>query len=458
MSLKSKVDITGGPIAKSIIAFAIPIILGALIQTAFTAADLMVVGNMGSENDIGSVGAVSSIVNLLVNSFIGLGAGVNAVLARCIGQRNEARSSRITSTAIIFSFVFGILLTVSFLIFSKPLLAVTKCPEECFDGAVRYMQIYAVGIPAVMVYNFAAAIIRTTGETQKPFLYLVIAGITNVVLNVLLCLVLEEKVAAVAVATTSSQIVSAVLCMRYLMKQNGGCSFSFKKLSFSFSELFAIFKVGLPCAFNSALFSLSNVQMHAAINSYGAAATAGNAAATNVEQFTGAFSTGFNSAAVPFVGQNVGAGNKDRVKKSIGFCILVSASIAIVAGNLLYLLGEPILTLFGADSPDAITAGLSRMKHILLFYVIAAIMNIYASALQAFGYSFLTMMNSIVTVFVFRMIWLEFIYPPLEAIEHTIDNVYLCYTVSWSLTFLAHLVAFLIVFLRYMKTGKVKRL
>ena len=128
MSLKSKVDITGGPIARSIIAFAIPIILGALIQTAFTAADLMVVGNMGSENDIGSVGAVSSIVNLLVNSFIGLGAGVNAVLARCIGQRNDARSSRVTSTAIIFSFVFGILLTVSFMIFSKPLLAVTKCP------------------------------------------------------------------------------------------------------------------------------------------------------------------------------------------------------------------------------------------------------------------------------------------------------------------------------------------
>ncbi len=458
MSLKNKVDITSGPIARSIITFVIPITLGALIQVAFTAADLMVVGNMGSENDVGSVGAVSSIVNLLVNSFIGLGAGVNAVLARCIGQKNDVRSARVISTSIVFSFVFGVLLTVLFLIASEPLLAVTKCPQECFDGAVRYMQIYAVGIPAVMVYNFAAAIIRTSGETQKPFLYLVIAGVANVALNVVLCLILTEKVAAVAVATTASQIISAVLCMRYLMKQKGGCSFSLKSLSFSFSELLAIFKVGIPCAFNSALFSLSNVQMHATINSYGAAATAGNAAATNVEQFAGAFYTGFSSAAVPFVGQNIGAGNKDRVKKSIGFCILVSALIAVVAGNLLYLLGEPILTLFGADSPDAITAGMSRMKHVLLFCVIAAIMNIFASALQAFGYSFLTMMNSIVTVFVFRMVWLEFVYPPLEAIEHTIDNVYLCYTVSWSLTFVAHFVALMIVFLRYMKTGKVKKL
>lgn len=455
---KSKIDITGGPLTRSIISFAVPIILGALVQVAFTAADLMIVGNMGSENDVGSVGAVTSIVSLLVSSFIGLAAGVNAVLARCIGQKDMARSQRVISTAVIFSFTFGIILTVSFLVFSEPLLEVTKCPEECIEGAVLYMKIYAVGIPAIMVYNFASAIIRTSGETQKPFLYLVISGVTNVVLNVVLCLVLPAKVAAVAAATTASQIISAVLSMNYLMKQSGACSFSLNRLSFSFSELWAIFRVGLPCAFNSALFSLSNVQMHAAINSYGAAATAGNAAATNVEQFVGAFSTGFNSAAVPFVGQNVGAGDRGRVKKTIGFCIIASALIALVISNAIYIFGEPVLALFGSDSPGAIEAGMSRMKHILLFYIIAAVMNIFSSALQAFGYSFATMINSIFTVFVFRIIWLEFIYPPLEAIEHTIDNVYLCYTFSWSLTFIAHLAVFLYVFLRYMKTGRVKSL
>lgn len=455
---RGRVDITGGPIARSVISFVIPLILGALIQVAFTAADLMVVGNMGSENDVGSVGAVTSIVSLLVSSFIGLASGVNAVLARCLGQGSEARAKRVINTALIFSFAFGILLTVSFLIFSKPLLAVTNCPEECFDGAVLYMQVYAVGIPAVMVYNFAAAIIRTSGETEKPFMYLVISGVANVILNVILCLLLPAKVVAVAAATAVSQIISAVLCVRYLMKQTGACSFSLRCLSFSFRELVAIFRVGLPCAFNSALFSLSNVQMHAAINSYGAAATAGNAAASNIENFVGAFSTGFNGATVPFVGQNVGAGNRERVKRSIGFCILSSASLAFMISIPLYLLGEPLLSLFGADSAGAIEAGMSRMRHILLFYTMAAIMNIFSSALQAFGYSLITMLSSVFTVFVFRIIWLELIYPPLEVIQHTIDNVYLCYTFSWTLTFVANLVAFLIVFLRYMRTGRVKRL
>jgi len=249
-----------------------------------------------------------------------------------------------------------------------------------------------------------------------------------------------------------------VLCVRYLMKQTGACSFNLKCLSFSFRELFAIFKVGLPCAFNSALFSLSNVQMHAAINSYGAAATAGNAAASNIENFVGAFSTGFNGATVPFVGQNVGAGNRDRVKKSIGFCLLSSALVAFVISIPLYLLGEPLLSLFGADSAGALEAGMSRMRHILLFYTMAAIMNIFSSALQAFGYSLITMLSSVFTVFVFRIIWLEYIYPHLEVIQHTIDNVYLCYTFSWTLTFIANLIAFLIVFIRYMRTGRVKRL
>ena len=275
------------------------------------------------------------------------------------------------------------------------------------------------------------------------------------VLNIVLCLILDNKVVAVAVATTASQVVGAVLTFVHLLRLEGFCKFDFKRISFSWQELSAIVKVGAPCAFNSALFSLSNVQMYSAINSYGTAATAGNAAAGNIETLIGSFTTGFNTATVPFVGQNVGAGKPERVKRSIMCCLLLSATISLISSVSLYSFGEHALALYLPDSPEGIEFGLSRMKFVLLFYVIAATYSIFVSALQAFGYSFIPMMNSIITVLVFRVLWLELIYPRLDAVKHTIDNVFLCYTISWSLSLIAHFTMFMIVYTRY-KKGKVK--
>ena len=455
MKMRSKVDITGGPILKSIIIFAIPIMLGALVQVAFNAADLIVVGNMGDEAAVASVGAVSPIANLLVNSFVGFSAGINAVLARSLGQRDEKRTARVVSTSVIFSVALGAILMIGCFIFSEPLLIVTNCSEECIEGAKIYMNIYAMGIPAILLYNFSGAIIRSTGDTVKPFLYLVISGIVNVVLNIILCFVLDNKVVAVAVATTASQLVGAVLTFVHLLKLGGICKFDFKNIIFSWHELLAIVKVGGPCAFNSALFSLSNVQMHSAINSYGTAATAGNAAASNLETLVSSFTTGFSTATVPFVGQNVGAGKPERVKKSIMCCFALSFVISLISSLSIYSLGEHALALYLPDSSDGVEFGLSRMKFVLLFYVIASTYNIFVNSMQAFGYSFIPMLNSIITVLGFRVLWLELIYPRLDAVRHTIDNVYMCYTISWSLSFLAHMTMFIIVYIRY-KKGKVK--
>ena len=455
MLKKSKVDITGGPILKTIIIFVIPIILGSLVQVAFNAADLIVVGNMGDEAAVASVGAVSPITALLVNSFIGFSVGINAVLARAIGQRDEKRSVKVVSTSVIFSLALGAILMIGCFMFSEPLLRVTNCSEECIGGAKLYMDIYAIGIPAILLYNFSGAVIRSTGDTVKPFLYLVISGIVNVALNVVLCFVLDNKVAAVAIATTASQFVGAVLTFVHLLRLEGVCKFDFKCISFSWQELSAIVKVGAPCAFNSALFSLSNVQMYSAINSYGTAATAGNAAAGNIETLIGAFTTGFNTATVPFVGQNVGANKQERVRRSIMWCLVLSGVISLVSSVTLYAFGEYALALYIPDSPDGIAFGLSRMKFVLLFYVVAAVYNIFVSALQAFGYSFIPMMNSIITVLGFRVLWLELIYPRLDAVKHTIDNVYMCYTISWTLSLIAHFTMFIIIYTRYRK-GKVK--
>lgn len=455
MKMRSKVDITGGPILKSIIIFAIPIMLGALVQVAFNAADLIVVGNMGDEAAVASVGAVSPIANLLVNSFVGFSAGINAVLARSLGQQNEKRTARIVSTSVIFSVALGALIMIACFIFSEPLLRVTNCSEECIDGAKIYMNIYAVGIPAILLYNFSGAIIRSTGDTVRPFLHLVVSGIVNVVLNIVLCFILDNKVVAVAVATTASQLVGAVLTFIHLIRLDGVCKFDFKSISFSCQELLSIVKIGGPCAFNLALFSLSNVQMHSAINSYGTAATAGNAAATNLETLVGSFTTGFSTSTVPFVGQNVGAGKPERVKKSIMCCFALIFVISLISSLSIYSLGEHALALYLPDSREGIEFGLSRMKFVLLFYVIAATYNVFVNSMQAFGYSFIPMLNSVITVLGFRVLWLELIYPRLDAVKHTIDNVYMCYTISWSLSFIAHMIMFIIVYIKY-KKGRIK--
>ena len=458
MSLRSKVDITGGRIISSVIIYAIPIILGSLVQVGFNAADLMVVGRLGNESAVASVGAVSPIVNLLINSFIGLSAGVNAVLARSIGRGDNSRVSKIVSTSIIFSVAFGFVLMAACLLFARPMLVMTNCPEDCFDGSALYLNIYALSIPFVMLYNFSAAIIRTTGDTKNPFLYNIAAGVGNVVLNVVFCLILDSKVAAVAIATSASQAIGGILCFVHLVRLDGPCSFNFKRISFSFGELWAFIKIGAPCAFNSALFSASNLQMYSAINEYQGAATAGNAAAVSIEGFVGAFSTGINSATIPFVGQNIGTGNKKRVSQSIFCCLLLSGGVGLISGLLLYFLRNQVLTLYLGSGSEAIYYGAIRMSYVARFYVICACYSIFSSALQAFGYSFIPMMNSILTVFVFRIIWLQFILPPLDAIEKKIDNVYVCFTWSWFLTLVAHFSVFLFVYIRYIKTGKVRRI
>ena len=454
--LIKKVDITGGPIVKSIIAYAIPLMLGAFIQVGFNAADLMIVGQFGDSASIAAVGAVGPIVSFLVGSFLGISVGARVLLAKSLGQATTERTKTLVSTSILFALFFGIALMLGFFAFSEPLLSLVGCKEEYFDEAVAYMNLYAIGIPAMMVYNFSSAIINTTGDTQRPFIYLVIAGAMNVILNFILCFFMEHKAAAIAVATTASQFTGAILCFRRLLKLKGECGFDIKHISFSWKELGGIIRIGAPCAFKASLFSLSNLQMSAAINSYGTAATAGNAASANLETIANAFYTGFTTATVPFVGQNLGAGNRDRVKKSILACITIGTGIALVTSFTVYAFGEQLLKLYLPTDPVAVEFALSRMKLVLIFSALHVLTDVTVGAMHAFGYSLTPTINSIVTVLAFRVLWLEVIYPRLDAINHTIENVYLCYPVSYTLSLIANFTLFLIIWTKY-KKGKLKQ-
>ena len=461
--LKAKnVDIVGGPILKSIVMFAIPVMIGSLIQVLFNAADLMIVGQMASEaeKDIATaaIGSTSNIVNLLVNSFIGLSSGVSVLIARALGLGDEKRAKKISYTAIITSIIIGVIAMTACIVSASAFLEITDCPDDCIKEAQLYLDIYAIGVPFIMFYNFGSAIIRTTGDTQRPLYYIIISGVLNVALNIVFCLILEEKVAAVAIATTVSQIVSATCVCVHLLKVDGPCKLSLREISFSFSELGKIFKIGFPSAVNSSLFSIANLQITAAVNAYGSACMAGSAATSSLEGFGVAISNGFNSAVVPFVGQNVGAGKPKRVKQSIITCFILAASTNFLICLGIYLLREPLLALYLPQGGLAVEFASRKMVTVLLPYCIAFMYSTLSASMQAFGYSFVPMLNSIVTVLGMRVIWMTFIYPALLGSQTpsiaTMDYLYICFPISWVLCLIAHSIAFAIVYTRY-KKGKI---
>lgn len=458
------VDITGGPILKSIVIYAIPIIIGTLVQQLFNAADLMVLSNMANEAEkdivVASVGATSHIVNLLVNSFVGLGAGVSVLVARMLGQGDEKRAKRVANTAIITALVIGALMAVVCILSADAFLTVTNCPENCISGATLYLDIYAIGIPFILFYNFGAAIIRTTGDTQRPLYYLIVSGLLNVILNVVFCLILEQKVAAVAIATTASQILSAICVCVHLFKLAGPCKLEIKKLTFSFGELGNIVKLGFPAAVNSALFSLSNLQIVSEVNLYGEALMAGSAAAQSLEHITVAVSGGFNAATLPFVGQNVGAGKPERVKRSILCCIMLAGASNFLIASTIYIFRDIFLLPFLPQGGLAAEYASVKLLWVLMPYCIASMFSTFTSSMQAFGYSFVPMIDSLVCVLGIRFIWMMFVYPVMiEGMERSLETaamLYMCYPISWFVCLIAHSIAFSIIYSRY-KKGKIKK-
>ena len=325
MVKKSSPDITSSPIRQTMITYTLPIIFASLIQVLFNAADLAVLGwfdNSADSSAIGAVGATGAIISLLVNSAIGLSGGTNILLARSIGAGDIPRSRRIVNTSLVLALVGGIIVGTVGIISAGWFLTSTECPANCYDGALTYLYLYFGAAPAVLIYSFGAAIIRVSGDSQRPLYYMLYAGVINVVMNFILCLILDNKVAAVGIATLSSQVVGAVLVVIHLMRIDGPCSLKIRELSFSFPEFKKIMATGLPGAFNGALYSISNLQIQSAINSFGSSAVAGNSASAQIEGLASSCTNAFGTAALTFVGQNIGAGKQERVKQSIRTAIV----------------------------------------------------------------------------------------------------------------------------------------
>ena len=461
MFKKSSIDVVNSPLRPAIIKYTLPIIFASLIQVLFNAADLAVLGWFDTSADssaIGAVGATGSIASLLVNSVIGLSNGTNILLARSIGAGDTPRARRIVSTSLLLAVIGGVIMGIVGIVSAEWFLSATQCPENCFEGALSYLYLYFAAAPAIFIYSFGAAIIRVSGDSQRPLNYMILAGVLNVVLNFILCIVLTNKVAAVGIATLASQMLGAVLVLIYLIRIDGPCRLNVRELTFSFDEFGKIMSTGLPSAFNGALYSISNLQIQSAINSFGSSAVAGNSASAHIEGVASSCTGAFGTAALTFVGQNIGAGRDDRIKHSIRFSMLMSVCITVTISALSLLLRRPLLGLFLPTNELAVRFAEVRMFSLFSLFWMAATNSVLSSSVQAFGYPSFPMINSIVTVLLFRVVWMSAIYPNLPFGPDPVRNIfnlYSCYMVSWTLSLIAIAVMFSIVYSRY-KKGKIK--
>lgn len=449
---KRNIDMVNGPLFKNVITYTIPIILTGVLQLLFNAADLIIVGRFCGSVSVAAVGATGAITNLIVNLFVGLSVGTGVTVAQGLGAGDSNKVHRAVHTAIPTALVGGIVLTFVGVLFSETFLHWMGTPNDVLPLSALYMKIYFAGIIFMMIYNFCAAILRAAGDTKSPLIFLTIAGVINVGLNVFFVTVIDLNVAGVALATTISQGVSATLVIVALIRRNDACQLHISQLKIYKNELLQILKVGLPAGIQGSLFSASNVIIQSSINSFGSAVMSGNAAALNIEGFMHIVLNAFHQSALNFTGQNIGAGKYKRAKKVFIMCLACVLVIGLALSLCLYFLGPKLLSIYITDSAEAITWGMVRMSCLFLPYCLLGLMDVSGGALRGMGVSFVPMVISVVGVCGFRIAWIYTIFRIPEF--HTLECLYLSYTISWAITFVAQTIAYFITYNKKKKLVK----
>lgn len=435
-------DMTQGPLLKQIVLYTIPIILTGILQLLFNAADLVVVGQYRGSISVGAVGATGSVINLITNLFIGFSVGSGVSVAHAIGAGKDEEVRSIVRTSIPLAFICGIILTVVGVMGAEYILTLMDTPKTALKLSTTYMRIYFCGITSSMLYNFGAAILRAAGDTRSPLIHLTVAGIFNVILNLFFVIVLNMDVAGVAIATSLSQTLSAILIIRTLMKRTDACKLIPKEMHIYSRQLFKIFRIGFPAGIQGSLFSISNVLIQSSVNSFGEIAMSGNAAASNIEGFVYTSMNSVSQSALNFTGQNHGANKFDRVKKtsviSLGFVLFVGLTLGIFA----YFFGRPLLSIYINDSQEAIEYGIIRLLYICVPYCFCGIMDVSTGLLRGLGSSILPMIITVAGVCGFRIIWIYTVFRIPE--YHSLETLYISYLISWTMTFAVQIALFAI--------------
>ncbi len=449
---KTNRNMLEGPLFPNIIQYTVPIILTSLLQLLFNAADLVVVGQFCGSVSVAAVGATGAITSLLVNFFIGLSVGAGVAVAHGLGSREDQVVHCTVHTTLPTAILSGVVLTVIGVAYSETFLAMMGTPDTVLPLSSVYMRIIFGGVTFNMVYNFCAAILRAAGDTKSPLIFLLFAGILNVILNLVFVIQFDMNVAGVALATIISQALSAVLVVIALMRRTDACKLYLSKMHFYKPHLEKILRIGLPAGIQSALFSISNVLIQSSVNSFGDVFMSGNAASGNIEGFVYVCLNAFQQTAVNFAGQNAGARQYRRVRQTLWICLGCVTVVGLVLGSLVYAFGPTLLSIYITDSPEAISYGLIRMAYICLPYFICGLMDVTTGALRGIGASFVPMLISILGVCGMRIVWIYTIFQVPEF--HTPQCLFFSYTVSWVITFLAQLAAFFVVYRRLAKAAE----
>ena len=454
MSRIKTVDMLQGNLLRSIVVFSVPLLFVGLIQNLFNAVDIMVLGYLADTNAVAAVGATGTIIHLLVNISFGVSNGAKIILARLMGEGEAEKTQRTVYTSVVTAVGLGILSAVAGVTLAPIFLRLTQCPAEIFDDAVLYIRLYFAVSPAIMLYNFGSNILQVSGDSQRPLYYMIASGILNVVLNIVLCLIMPQKVAAVAIATAASQVLGALLVMNRICRMEGDCKFRIKGSKWSTPIFGKLLSNGIPIGLSNSLYSLANLQIQSAINSFGPSAIAGNSATTSLETIQASITaTPWSTAAGVFVGKNLGADNKERVRRSFVYCALISAISSAVLSLLQMMFAPSLISLYVSDS-EAIAYGQIRMMFTTAPYVIAAINGILTGVIQSFGYSIFTTVNSIMSVLVFRIIWMNTVYPQ----SPTFYTLMFCFLISWCLVLVVNVIFFIYVYFFKFSRGKVKKM
>lgn len=454
MKKRYEIDMCGGSLADKILLFALPLMASSLLQLLFNAADVVVVGRYAGKEALAAVGSNASIINLMINVFLGLATGTNVVVARDLGRGREDQVSKSVHTSMTMALISGVFMAVVGVVVIRQILEWMSSPTDIIDLATLYLRIYFLGMPALLAYNFGAAILRAQGDTQRPLYYLTFAGVVNVVLNLVLVVQFHLDVAGVALATIASQYISAALVLRCLLREQGPLRLDLKKLGLERDVVVRILKVGLPAGFQGVLFSLSNVAIQSSLNSFNdPVIVAGSSTASNLEGFVYAGMNAFQQTGITFVSQNYGAGQCRRVDRVIVQCLIFVTGVGLVLGNLLYFFGVPLASAYvQPGETEVVEQAVVRMAIIACPYFLCGIMDVLAGVQRGLGYSIIPMFISLVGVCALRLLWVAFVFP----LSLTPVCLYISYPVTWIVTLLAH-TGFLIFVVRKRAYAKAAR-
>ncbi len=433
-------DMVSGSMWDKILLFALPLAAGSMLQQLFNSVDAAVVGRFASSEALAAVGANTSVVSLFINLFVGISVGSNVVIANNIGKGKRERIPDVVHTTMLLAIVSGLLLLVAGMCVARLLLQLLSTPENVLDLAVVYLRLYCLGMPFIMTYNFAAAILRSKGDTKRPLYCLILSGCINAGLNILFVVGFHLSVAGVALATVIANVVSCSMAVYFLMHEEAEIRLHWNKLAIHREELWTILRIGIPAGVQGIVFSFSNVCIQAAVNTFGSAVVAGSTISMNFEYITCFAFMGFNSAAVTFTSQNYGAGKAERCKRVCRICMLCGVCVCL-ALDVFFYLGRGLWIGFFTTDVATATCAAQRMQIVLLFQCLACSYEISGSALRGYGHSLVPALLTVFGTCIFRVIWVNTIVPA----RHTLPVLFSIYPISWIVTGVMVLTAYFFV-------------